>query len=183
VVRVVAVVVLLVAVLAGCADAPAPPPAGGPAARDAAFLAQMIPHHEQAVELTAMVPGRGASPALEAIALRIDREQVEEIGQLQGLALARHLTRGPATAMPGMVMAGMATPRALAELSALRGPAFERRWLDTMVAHHEGALAMAHDYLAAGTDDILRRYCGVLLAAQSGEITTMRASRTSIAGP
>jgi uncharacterized protein (DUF305 family) len=42
---------------------------------------------------------------------------------------------------------------------------------------------MARDYLATGRDDTLRRYAEVLLAAQSGEITTMRRLGTSIAGP
>jgi uncharacterized protein (DUF305 family) len=138
----------------------------------------MVPHHEQALELTAMVGGRDASPALEALALRIDREQVEEIGQLQGLALARRL---PPVPMPAM--SGMATPDTLVALRDLRGPAFDRLWLDTMIRHHEGALTMARDYLAAGTDDTLRRYGGVLLSAQSAEITTMQGLRTSIAGP
>jgi uncharacterized protein (DUF305 family) len=173
---------LAVGVLAGCADTPVPPPARDPGTVDAGFVAGMVPHHEQALELTAMVGGRGASPALEALALRIDREQVEEIGQLQGLALARRL---PAVPMPGPMpaMSGMASPDTLTALRGLRGPAFDRLWLDTVVRHHEGALTMARDYLASGTDDTLRRYCGVLLSVQSAEITTMQGLRTSIAGP
>jgi uncharacterized protein (DUF305 family) len=176
--RALVMVLLAVAVLAGCADAPVSPPARDPAVVDAAFVAGMVPHHEQALELTAMVGGRGASPGLEALALRIDREQVEEIGQLQGLALARRL---PPVPMP--MMSGMAEPEVLTALRALRGTAFERRWLEVTTVHHEGALAMARDYLGAGTDPTLRRYGEVLLAAQSAEITTMQGLRTSIARP
>jgi uncharacterized protein (DUF305 family) len=167
--------VLLALVLAGCADAPVATPAPNP---DAAFLSGMIPHHEQALELTAMVGGRGGSPGLEAIALRIDREQVEEIGQMQGLMRAR----GLAPVAAGM-MHGMADPATLATLRSSRGPAFERLWLDTMISHHDGALMMARDYLATGTDDTLRRYARTLVVAQSGEIEAMRAMRTTIAGP
>lgn len=176
--RILAVVLLSLAALAGCADAPATPPAApapDQAAVDSAFVAGMVPHHEQALELTAMVPGRGGSPGLEAIALRIDRDQAEEIGQLQGLALARRLPPVPMA----HAMAGMADPAALATVRSLHGPAFERLWLDTMVRHHEGALAMARDYLAAGTDDTLRRYCEALLVAQGQEIATMRALATA----
>jgi uncharacterized protein (DUF305 family) len=173
--RVLAVVLLALLVAAGCADAPATPPARDP---DAVFVGGMVPHHEQALELTAMVGGRGASPALEAIALRIDRDQVEEIGQLQGLALARGLAP-----VDAHTMGGMASADTLARLRDLRGADFERLWLDTMITHHEGALAMARDYLATGRDDTLRRYAEVLLAAQSAEITTMRRLGTSIAGP
>jgi uncharacterized protein (DUF305 family) len=179
--RVLAVVLLALLVAAGCADAPATPPARDP---DAVFVGGMVPHHEQALELTAMVGGRGASPALEAIALRIDRDQVEEIGQLQGLALARHLPAGDGHGMDGMDGTdGMASPETLDRLRGLRGPAFERLWLDTMIRHHEGALTMTRDYLATGTDDTLRRYGDVLIASQSAEISTMTQLRTSIAGP
>jgi uncharacterized protein (DUF305 family) len=167
--------VLLALVLSGCADEPVNAPAPSP---DAAFLSGMIPHHEQALELAAMVAGRGGSPGLEAMALRIDREQVEEIGQMQGLMRARRL--GP-TAV-GM-MHGMAEPATLATLRSSRGPALERLWLDTMISHHDGALMMARDYLATGTDDTLRRYAQVVVSTQSGEIGAMRAMRTSIAGP
>ncbi|MEJ2865725.1 DUF305 domain-containing protein [Actinomycetospora flava] len=164
--------VLLAAVLAGCADAPVANP-------DAGFVAAMVPHHEQALELTAMIGGRGASPGLEAVALRIDRAQVEEIGQMQGLALSRGLPAGP---MEHHHMPGMADPGTLQTLSTLRGPAFERLWLDTMIRHHEGAVTMANDYLAAGTDDTLRRFAQVTVASQSSEISTMDRLRTSIAG-
>ncbi|GAA4788069.1 DUF305 domain-containing protein [Actinomycetospora chlora] len=176
--RVLAAVLLVVLAAAGCADAPVTPPVPDPTSADAGFVGGMVPHHEQALELTAMVGGRGASPGLEAIALRIDRDQVEEIGQLQGLALARGLP-----AVHAHTMSGMAAPETVARLRELRGPDFERLWLDTMITHHEGALAMARDYLATGRDDTLRRYAEVLLAAQSGEITTMRRLGTSIAGP
>jgi uncharacterized protein (DUF305 family) len=161
--------VLLAVALAGCSDAPpAPDPAPDPAAVDAAFVSAMIPHHEQALELTAMVGGRGASPGLQAIALRIDRAQVEEIGQMQGLALARGL---PVDRHGMHAMPGMADPATLATLPTLRGPAFERLWLETMIRHHEGAVTMARGY--TGADETLRRFAQVTVASQSAEITTM----------
>ncbi|GAA4901039.1 uncharacterized protein (DUF305 family) [Actinomycetospora succinea] len=172
--RALAAVLIPLAALAGCADAPATPPASP----DAAFVSAMVPHHEQALELTAMVGGRDASPGLQAIALRIDRAQVEEIGQMQGLALARGLPAGE-HAMHG-AMPGMADPATLDRLRALRGPEFERLWLDTMIRHHEGAVTMARDY--TGSDDTLRRFAQVTVASQSSEIATMEQLRTSIAG-
>ncbi|PVZ05871.1 DUF305 domain-containing protein [Actinomycetospora cinnamomea] len=180
--RALVVVLLVVLAPAGCADAPVTPPAPDPAAVDAAFLSGMIPHHEQALDLTAMVDHRDVSPGLDAVALRIDREQVEEIGQMQGLARARGL---PVTTAPhgGHDMPGMADRATLDRLRTLQGPAFERSWLDTMIRHHEGALVMAHDYLAVGTDETLRRFSRVLLTSQSREIAVLQELRTSIARP
>ena len=170
-------VLMLALVLAGCADAPVAPAAPPGPDPDASFVAALVPHHQQALELTAMVGGRGTSPGLAAIALRIDRAQVEEIGQMQGLARARALPASMAHHMPGMADAAT-----LDRLRTLQGPAFERLWLEVMTRHHEGAVAMARDYLAVGTDDTLRRFAQVTDVSQSDEIATMTRLRTSIAG-
>lgn len=42
---------------------------------------------------------------------------------------------------------------------------------------------MARGYLVRGTDDTLRRFCGVRLTVQPGEIVTMQQLRTGVAGP
>ena len=128
----------------------------------------MIPHHEQALELAALVGGRDGSPGLEAMALRIDREQVEEIGQMQGLMRAR----GLAPVAVGM-MHGMAEPATLATLRSSRGPAFERLWLDTMISHHDGALMMARDYLA----DRHRRHAAPVTRRPSSSPSPARSRR------
>lgn len=190
-IRVLAVVLLAVAVLTGCAGAPAAPPAPAPDAAyldaaylDAAYLDAMVPHHAQALELAALVPGRDASPAVAALATRIDRDQVEEIGQLEGLRRSRGWPAAAEVHAHGMDgMDGMADPATLEQLRALRGPAFDRLWLATMTRHHEGAIAMAREHLATGTDETLRRFSRVLVATQSAEIDAMRAAATTIAGP
>jgi uncharacterized protein (DUF305 family) len=182
-IRVLAVVLLAVAVLTGCGGAPAAPPAPAPDAAylDAAYLNAMVPHHAQALELAALVPGRDASPAVAALATRIDRDQVEEIGQLEGLRRSRGWPDAAEVHAHGMD--GMADPATLEQLRALRGPAFDRLWLATMTRHHEGAIAMAREHLATGTDETLRRFSQVLVATQSAEIDAMRAAATTIAGP
>src|ERR1051325_5911491 len=89
----VGVLALLLGVLAGCVDTPvasAPTPSTAPSpaapasspAADADFARMMIPHHEQALELSALVDGRSSSPEVADLAFRIDREQVEDVGQL-----------------------------------------------------------------------------------------------------
>jgi uncharacterized protein (DUF305 family) len=157
--------------MAGCADVPVAPPAD-PLAADVAYARAMIPHHEQALELTTLVGGRSADPRVPELALRIDREQVEEVGQLQGLL--RSWGRDPAGAMaPGMD--GMASPETMARLGASSGQAFDRLWLETMIAHHEGATAMARGHLATGTDATLRRFSETVVRGQGQEIDMMRA--------
>jgi uncharacterized protein (DUF305 family) len=171
----VTVITALLAVLAGCADPPAP--ALDVAAADTDYARTMLGHHEQALALAALVPGRASSPDVADLAFRIDRAQVEEAGQLQGFLRARGAPADPDPAMAGMD--GMAAPATLDRLGTLSGPAFDRLWLQTMTAHHEGALAMARRHLAAtggaGSTSALAEFSRTLLVAQQAEIDRMRA--------
>ena len=160
-------VVVLALALAGCASEP-PPPAQ---ADDVGFAAEMKPHHEQALELSALVRGRTSDPEVTDLAFRIDREQVEEVGQLQGFLNLR----GGVPTMPMTAMDGMADAATLQQLRASSGPAFDRLWLQTMTAHHEGALTMARDYLA-GPPGALTEFARTLLRSQQIEIDRMRAA-------
>lgn len=161
------VIVVLALALVGCTSE-APPPAQ---ADDVGFAAEMKPHHEQALELSALVAGRSSDPEVTDLAFRIDREQVEEIGQLQGFLNLR----GGVPTMPMTGMAGMADAPTLDRLRASSGPAFDRLWLQTMTAHHEGALTMARDYLA-GPPGALTEFARTLLLSQQAEIDRMRAA-------
>ncbi|MCD2195999.1 DUF305 domain-containing protein [Actinomycetospora endophytica] len=189
--------VVVAAGSAGCADAPvapssggsAAPSSGGPgvptttapapaavAALDTGYARMMLGHHEQALELSALVAGRSSSPDVADLAFRIDRAQVEEVGQLEGFLRVRGAPTGPPPGMAGMD--GMADAATLARLRTLRGPAFDRLWLRTMTAHHEGALTMARDQLAAtggvASTSALAEFSRTLLVAQQAEIDRMR---------
>src|SRR4051812_5591249 len=173
---------LVVLAVAGCADAPVDPGPGtvptaaapAPAVVDAVdseYARMMLGHHEQALELAALVPGRSSSPDVADLAFRIDRAQVEEAGQLQGFLRLRGAPTdpGPMSGMPGM-----ADPATLARLRALSGPAFDRLWLQTMTAHHEGALVMARGQLAStggsASTSPLAEFSRTLLVSQQAEI-------------
>jgi uncharacterized protein (DUF305 family) len=165
-----ALLVLLAFLTAGCAATPAP---AAPVADDAGFATMMIPHHEQALELSALVAGRTTDPTVADLAFRIDREQVEEVGQLQGFL---NLRGAPAPAPMG-AMAGMADAATLDQLRGASGPAFDRLWLQTMTAHHEGALTMAREYLA-GPPGALTEFARTVIRSQQIEIDRMRAALT-----
>ena len=120
---------------------------------DVAFLHAMIPHHEQALAMTALVPDRAERADLPVFARRIELSQQAEIDQMADWLAARgepltaedHPEHGPAGLAPGML-----TEAQLTELAQTRGAAFDRLFLESMIAHHEGALRMVEDLLAAG---------------------------------
>jgi len=63
-----------------------PRPSADAGAVDRAFVAQMVPHHEMAVAMARMIPGRAERPELRALGRRIVAAQEDEIAQLRRIA-------------------------------------------------------------------------------------------------
>jgi len=112
------------------------------------FLSHMIVHHEQALEMAAMVPSRSQREDFIRYARYIDGAQRVEIDQMNGL-LRLASERGleiPRHEMTGdPPMSGMLSRAQMAALAAARGAEFEKLWLRGMIYHHEGGLAMARE--------------------------------------
>jgi len=120
-------------------------------AADVAFVQQMIPHHEQALEMTALVPSRTQRDDLPLFAERLEVSQTDEIEQLRrwleerGQAATSHEHHGEGHLMPGML-----TPEEMAQLSDARGTEFDELFLQYMIRHHEGAVVMVEELLTTG---------------------------------
>jgi uncharacterized protein (DUF305 family) len=134
-----------------------PPASGAPASganaplfteHDLMFLTHMIVHHEQALEMTAMVPSRRQREEFIRFARYLDGGQRSEIDQMKGL-LSIAEERGleiPHHEMTGdPPMAGMLSKAQMAALAAAKGAQFEKLWLEGMIYHHQGALDMARE--------------------------------------
>ena len=108
-------------------------------ADDVRFMRDMIVHHGQAVQMAALVGDRTSHPAVVAAAGRIDASQADEIAFMRRWLAERGQDATDPHAMHGHhTMQGMATPDQLEALAAASGPAFDRLFLELMIAHHEG---------------------------------------------
>ena len=144
---------------ASCGTAAAQPPASTPQPvhtdADVRFIQGMIPHHQQALEMAALVPGRTAREDLRRMAERITVSQRDEIATMERWLRARGQPLPAADAHHGhgagghAAMPGMATPEEMAALAASTGAEFDRRFLELMIRHHEGALAMVAELFAS----------------------------------
>ena len=134
-----------------------PPASGAPASganaplfteHDLMFLTHMIVHHEQALEMTAMVPSRSQRAEFIRFARYLDGGQRSEIDHMKGLLRIAE-ERGleiPHHEMTGdPPMAGMLSKAQMAALAAAQGAQFEKLWLEGMIYHHQGALDMARE--------------------------------------
>ena len=139
---------------------------------DVMFAQMMIPHHRQAIELAALVPGRSTSPELLALATRIAGEQQPEIDTMKALLL--QWDADPSAGHGGHGgMAGMVDEATMNRLMALSGPAFESLWLQSMISHHRGAIEMAETEIADGRSPDMITLAKNIVAAQQAEIDQM----------
>ena len=108
-------------------------------ANDIMFAQMMIPHHQQAVTMSDLAFKNSTSPDVRALAKQIKGAQAPEIAQMK-----KWLSKAGATMLGahGMTMDGMLSAKQLSSLAAAQGPAFDRLFLQSMITHHEGALAM-----------------------------------------
>lgn len=164
---------------------------------DRRFVQDMIPHHHQALEMAALVGDRTNRPELLDAAGRIDASQQDEIEFMQQWLRERGEDVPDPTAHQAMhtdhMMAGMATPAQMAELAAAEGTEFDRLFLQLMIAHHEGAVAMVEallDQPGSAYDPILFEFTNDVTNDQTAEIERMSAllaglsldARTGLAG-
>jgi uncharacterized protein (DUF305 family) len=157
---------------------------------DIEFMSGMIAHHAQAVKMAGWAKSHGASSSLQIFCGRIAMGQTAEIGLMQQWLRERNQTvpepdpRGMTMAMPGMagmdhivLMPGMLTEEQMAELDSARGVDFDRLFLQGMIRHHQGALAMVDTLFntpSAAQDEIVFKFANDVHADQETEIDRMQ---------
>ena len=62
----------------------------------------------------------------------------------------------------------------LQDLDDAAGSAFERMWLQMMIAHHQGAITMAQQVGETTTNPEVGELANAIITGQTAEITTMQ---------
>jgi uncharacterized protein (DUF305 family) len=139
---------------------------------DGDFAQGMIPHHQQAIRMSAMAE-EVAGPEVKALAGRIAAAQGPEIAQMKGWLTAWDL---PIEAEHGMQhdMPGMMPDDAMDELRTTAGDSFDRHWLQMMIEHHAGAIAMAQTEIEDGKYPATLELARSIVKSQTVEIAEMR---------
>ena len=185
------------------ASAPASPSAASSDAAhndaDVTFAQGMIPHHQQAIEMSDMLLGKqGIDPEVVSLANEIKNAQGPEIEQMQGWLQdwgVSSSTSAPSTAampghdmpghqmpsgdmgdMPGMSGGGMGmmSEADMAALQNAQGAEASRLFLTQMIEHHKGAIMMAQQEIDNGQFPPAVELARRIAASQQTEIDTMQ---------
>ena len=140
-------------------------------------MRDMIPHHQQALEMSRLAPDRTTSPELLEIAGKIEAAQGDEIAFMEQWLTSRGESIDRSHAHGNHhTMKGMATEAQMAALAAASGVAFDRQFLSLMIAHHEGAIEMVEALMeqpGSAYDPTLFEFTTDVTNDQSREIELM----------
>jgi uncharacterized protein (DUF305 family) len=175
-----------VAAVALLAVVPAAAQAKSITATDRAFVREMIPHHRMAVDMAEMALMDASHQQIKALAKSIIADQNAEIRELTAIGKSLKVTSLPSgdaghelmmrdAETFGLTMEQMGMDMDMDELHGAKP--FDRKFIDMMIPHHQGAIRMARAELAKGHSAKLRAIARAIVAAQKREITELNAWR------
>ena len=133
--------VLLVAIgallLSGCASSTQSDSEFSPS--DINFAEMMIPHHEQAIEMSDIAFKNTTNPEVLQLAQEIKDAQAPEIDLMKSWSGVKESTHA------GHMMDGMLSEDELNALREASDAEFDQLFLQGMIKHHQGAIEMAMD--------------------------------------
>ena len=159
---------------------------------DVMFAQHMIPHHQQAIEMSDMLLSKqGIDPRVIELANQIKAAQGPEIQQMQGWltqwgspqmpmpsGMPGHGDMPTTSGMPGMSgtpgVSGMMSEQDMAALQNAQGVEASKLFLTQMITHHEGAITMAQNEIKDGQYPAAVTMANAIVTTQQQEIDTMK---------
>ncbi len=147
---------------------------------DVAFMQGMIAHHQQAVDMAALVEERTNNDAILKTADRIEAGQKDEMKFMREWLETRGEPLAMNHAMHGahQRMKGMATAEEMAALAAANGTNFDRLFLKLMIGHHQGAVEMVkelHEAPGSAYEPVMFEFTNEVVTDQDTEVERMNA--------
>lgn len=136
---------------------------------DVMFLQMMIPHHEQAVEMSTLAETNSTNPELLALASRIKAAQGPEIELMTKLLTDAGQAIMMDHSMGDNGIMGMDDMSALAQAT---GNEFDVLYLTGMIAHHEGAIDMTNPVANSANLEV-KKLAENIITSQTAEIAEM----------
>ena len=114
--------------------------------QDLKFLHHMAIHHQQAVDMSMLVPARTDRQEFIRYASYVKRAQAAEIDYINSLldlaeTRGQQISREPLSGDPPM--RGMLSTTQMNALQVSTGDEFVKLWLEGMIHHHQGAIDMS----------------------------------------
>ncbi|WP_180536748.1 DUF305 domain-containing protein [Micrococcus luteus] len=141
---------------------------------DIMFAQMMIPHHQQAVEMSEMLLDKDDIPAdVAEFAQKVIDAQGPEIDRMNAMLEAWGEEPMGMEGMDHGSMSGMMTEEDMQQLEDAQGTEAARLYLEQMTAHHKGAVEMAQDEVDNGQNPQAVQLAEQVVKDQEAEIQEM----------
>lgn len=138
--------------------------------KDIMFAQMMIPHHQQAVDMSTLAEAHTTNPEILALAKQIKDAQAPEIQQMT----AWIDSAGAGMEMGhDMGMGGMLSDEQMTALGNAQGVEFDKLYLQGMISHHEGALQMTK-MITDSNNAEAKELAANIVTSQTAEIDKMK---------
>ena len=138
---------------------------------DFMFAQMMIPHHQQAIDMSNIALQNSQNAEVRDLATKIRGEQAPEIKIMESWTkshMGSHMG-----SHSGHMMDGMLSNSEIRALKEARGVDFDRLFLQGMIQHHEGAIDMAQDVIDSKNHDVAA-LAQSIISTQRAEIEFMK---------
>lgn len=159
---------------------------------DLMFAQMMIPHHQQAIDMSKFALKNSSNKEIKALGREISGAQGKEIAQMKYWLSATKSSSAMGHDMGGMEghdmggmgdmggmeghnmeMDGMISDAQMRTLSTLKGPKFDKAFLKAMIEHHQGAIEMT-SLLKGSKNSEAKKLASDVVRVQKSEITKMK---------
>ena len=155
------------------AGSPATETSATPTAQyDLQFIDSLTRHHQMAIDMATMAaPKFEHQPLKDAAKTTVD-DQTKEIAQLRQWRDQWYPGAAPAESMqmPGMSSMSMD----MSHMQSMTGHALDMMFMDMMIPHHEGGVAMGQDALAKAEHPEIKEFAQKMIEKQKKEIEQMQ---------
>ncbi|MFI7148463.1 DUF305 domain-containing protein [Nonomuraea sp. NPDC050022] len=143
---------------------------------DVLFAQMMIPHHQQAVEMAELAETRASDKEVKELSAKIKAAQDPEIQTMKGWLTdwGKPLPSGGMDQGMGHGMPGMMSAEDMKKLEDAKGSAFDKAFLQMMIAHHKGAITMARTERERGKNHEAKRLADTIETGQQAEVEQMQ---------
>ena len=139
---------------------------------DLQFIDSLTRHHQMVIDMATMAaPKFEHQPLKDAAKTTVD-DQTKEIAQLRQWRDQWYPGAAPAESMqmPGMSSMSMD----MSHMQSMTGHALDMMFMDMMIPHHEGGVAMGQDALAKAEHPEIKEFAQKMIEKQKKEIEQMQ---------
>jgi len=138
---------------------------------DRHFIEQMIPHHQDAVDMAELALTKAEHDELKQLAESIRDGQSREIDDMRSWYKSWYGTEVPEHTVGGMGMMDNMTDLKLLETAEL----FDKEFIEQMIPHHQMAIMMASMMLSRTEQTEMKKLAQDIIRTQTEEINQMSA--------